>query len=335
MEIENAARGQSAAIPMKDKGGYESLVAIIKYTFVVDPFGKVELDEHTGASPYYVDVCWGDDPATSSIKKPSDLCDYKPGTDVILVGHAHPRGIESAVDVTMRVGSVAKTVRAHGLRVWQSGLLGLSPGPALAIREPIPLMYELAWGGLDLAPGEKPLGEPRNYVGRGIARETKKLLGQPAAQLEDPAHPLGGLKNVPWNVGAIHRHWQPRVAFAGTYDEVWIETKMPLPPNDFDVRFNVTVPHDQWSETPLRGDEPVEILGARPEGPWRFQLPRIAMGFQSSTLGVEAAHRTHLDTFLIDADAGRVELTWRARVPMPRKYEMIDFVRIYEKEVLA
>jgi hypothetical protein len=113
-----------------------------------------------------------------------------------------------------------------------------------------------------------------------------------------------------------------------------METKMPLPPDDFDTRFNVSVPHDQWSEAPLRGDEPVEVLGAREEGPWRFQLPRVALGFSSTILGRDDQHRAHLDTVLVDADAGRVELTWRTRIPMPRKYEMVEDVRVFEKEVV-
>jgi hypothetical protein len=95
------------------------------------------------------------------------------------------------------------------------------------------------------------------------------------------------------------------------------------------------VTHDQWSEAPLRGDEPVEVVGARPEGPWRFQLPRIALGFSSMIVGRgEQQHRGHLDTFLVDADAGRVRLMWRTQLPMPRKYEMVEDVRVFEKEIV-
>lgn len=330
--------GRYSSVPMKDKNGREVLVCIVKYTFRVDPTGRVDLEpEESAPAPYVADECNGDDPAKASIRKPSDLCDFKPGTDVLLIGHAQPpRGSSvTHVDVSLRVGPISKTVRAHGLRVWEPGTFtGIQPGPALPIREPVPLIYELAWGGQDLSDPAKPIGEPRNYVGRGVARDAKSLVGRPAAQLEDPARPISGRNNVPWSFGAIHRHWQPRASFSGTYDQLWEETRLPLLPSDFDDRFNVTVPHDQWSPTPLRGDEPIEVAGATPEGIWRIQLPRVTLGFASYVAGRRSEHRSHLDTVLVDADARRVELTWRASVPLPRKWEMLDRVIIFEKTLV-
>lgn len=336
MNIVHTGPSRHLAVPMKDKDGRENLVVILKYTFAVAPDGRVEVVTDD-AQPYTVDESNGADPARSSIRKPSDLADHKPGTDVILVGHAHPppRGEVTHVDVSMRVGPLQKIVRAHGLRVWTWGSFGgLAPGPARSIREPVPLIYELAWGGLDLSDPEQPVGEPCNTMGRGVAREPRSQVGEPAAQLEDPRRPIGRRDNTPMSFGAIHRHWLPRAAFAGTYDQVWMETKMPLLPDDFDQRFHVSVPEDQWSPAPLRSDEPVEITGATPEGSWRFQLPRVTPGFSSFVGTKRTEHRTHLDTFLIDADRRQVELTWRAIVPLPRKYEMLESVRIFKKVLI-
>jgi hypothetical protein len=334
-DVRSEHRGREAVVPMKDKDGRSVLVVILKYTFAVDPSGFAEIpdDPH---EVRFVDECWGDDLASSSIKKPSDLFDTKPGTDVILVGHAYPPSVGAThVDVSLRVGPVAKTVRAHGLRVWIPGSLGgLAAGPSRPVREPVPLKYELAWGGIDLSNPERIVGEARNYAGRGVAADPQSLIDQPAAQLEDPSRPFGGRSNVPWSFGPIHRHWEPRKSFSGTYDEAWMEMKMPYLPDDFDPRFHVCVPPEQWSQVPLRGDEPIEIVGARPEGPWRFRLPRVAPGFLSSALGREQPNRTWLDTLLIDADLGRVELTWRASIPLPKKYEQFDYVKIGEKTVV-
>jgi hypothetical protein len=332
LHVLHVGSSKHLAVPMKDKRGAERLVVILKYTFAVDAEGRAEVLSD-GVSPYLADEFNGKDPAASSIRKPSDLADDKPGTDVLLVGHAHPPKREATqVEVSLRVGPIHKRARVHGLRVWKPGTLGgLSPGPALPIREPVPLIYELAWGGLDLSDPERPVGEPRNTVGRGVAREPRSLVGQPAAQIEAIDAPISGAQNTPVSFGALHRHWQPRASYAGTYDEVWMQTKMPLLPDDFDARFHVTAPPDQWSEVPLRSDEKVEVIGATPEGAWRFQLPRITPGFSSFVGGKRSEHRTHLDTFLVDADARRVELTFRAVVPLPRKYEMLESVRIFEK----
>lgn len=337
MNIRNSTDGRDVVVPMKDKSGRERGVCILKYVLAVDPQGRAEIVRDDSAVPRVVDECHGPDPATSSIRRASDLFDEKPGTDVVLAGHAHPPPNKRVthVDVALKWGPVAKTVRAHGLRVWQwETLSGLVPGPARPIQKPVPLMYELAWGGFDTSDPTKPVGDPRNYLGRGVSCKPKALVGQPAAQLELPSDPIGGRDNTPASFGPLHRHWEPRARFAGTYDEAWERDKMPLLPDDFDPRFHISVPPDQWSELPLRGDEPVEITGATEEGSWRFQLPRVQPGFSVYIEGKRNDLRTHLDTIVIDADAKRVELVWRATFPMPRKYEMVDEVHILKKRVV-
>jgi hypothetical protein len=331
MNVASVAPGKLANFAVKDKHGRTLLAVVQKVSFRVDARGRVELDDD-GPEPDLIDTYHGDDRGTSSIRKPSQLFEYKPGTDVLLLGHAHPpRGsAATSVDVSLTIGPIAKRARVHGLRVWQRGVFGgLTPGPGCAIREPIPLVYELAYGGMDLSDPEATVGEPRNTVGRGVARDLDKLIDQPAAQIEDPADP-----RAPVGFGAIHRHWQPRASFAGTYDEAWLEAKAPLLPDDFDPRHHVSVPPDQWSVAPLRGDEPCEVRGATAEGVWRFQLPRVALGFSSMALGKRTEHRTHLDTILIDADAGRIELTWRAAVPLPPKWEHLDQIVVFEKTIV-
>ncbi len=331
--MDDTTRGASVAVPMKDKHGREHVVAILTYTFAVDPAGRVEIAS-ADEPPRLVDESTSDDPGKASIRRPSMLYDAKPGTDVVLAGHAHAQPRTDHVDVSLRVGPIAKTVRAYGPRVWESRTMhGLRPGPARPVSKPVPLVWELAWGGYDDSDLDDIVADERNYLGRGVARDPDELVGQPAARLEDPEHPIGKAGVVPASFGPIHRHWQPRASFAGTYDQRWQETKMPLLPDDFDARFHVAVPHDQWSPKPLRGDEPIEVLGATPEGKWRFQLPRVCPGFSSFTREGRHEHRTHLDSIVIDADAGTVELSWRAQVPMPRKLQMLEQIVLFEKEI--
>jgi hypothetical protein len=328
MNVANRTDGKHLALPMKDRDGHARVVVILKDTWRRTPRGAMERDDD-GPDPRPVDVPNGEDPATSSIKLPSDLCDFKPGTDVVLVADAHPRPGATFTDVSLRMGPIAKTVRAHGLRVWQKGMFGkLVPGPAMPMRAPVPIVYELAWGGLDLSIPDKPLGEPRNYVGRGVTRDPNKLVDQPAAQLEFPQAPIGERGNVPASFGPIHRHWEPRSKYAGTYDQAWMERRMPLLPEDFDPRFNVCVPHDQWSPVPLTGGEPIEVTGATEDGVWRMQIPVDTPRFSSLIAGERRTHATHLDTVLIEAREGRVELTWRVSIPAPSKLELIDEIRI-------
>src|SRR5262245_36058976 len=212
-DLDDETDGSSIAVPMKTPNGRDTLVLILKYTFHVDERGRVEVIDDA-PPPRLVDDHGDGEPGKSSIRKPSMLFDTKPGTDVVLAGHAHPpaRAAEH-VDVSLRVGPVQKTVRAWGLRVWKAGTFGnISPGPARPLKEPLPLVYELAWGGYDDSDPSAIVGEVRNYLGRGVARVPKSLVGQPAAQLEDPANPIGSRANVPMSFGPIHRHWQPRAS---------------------------------------------------------------------------------------------------------------------------
>lgn len=336
MNVSNGTSGTCQTVICADKDGRQFVVPILKYTFEIDANGTARLAEQQ--SPIdLVDTYYGEDGATSSIRRPSQLFEQKPGTDVILIAEAHPpQGREVAhTDVMLHVGPIRKIVRAYGFRVWQTAAMGgLTPGPAMPIRKPVPLIYELAWGGQDLSVPDRPLAEPRNYVGRGVSHRPKELVGQPAPQLEDPDHPIGSRGSIPAAFGAIHRHWQPRMSYAGTYDAAWKDVRMPLLPEDFDTMYHVCVPEDQWSRTPLRSDEPIEVLGVVQEGSIRSQLPRLAPGFSSVVAGRRQDHRTHLDTILINAVERQIELTWRAAIPMPKKLELLERIRVVEKQVL-
>lgn len=336
MDVSNSTEAKCEPVIAADKEGRQFIVPILKYTFDVGPGGTARPSERQSEIDL-VDTYYGEEPATSSIRRPSQLFDSKPGTDVIVIAEAHPpQGRDATqVDVMLRMGPIRKIVRVYGFRVWQFAAFGgLTAGPAMPIRKPIPITYELAWGGQDMSEPQKPVGEPRNYAGRGICRDPNSLVGQPAAQLEDPEYPIGARGVRPAALGAIHRHWQPRASYAGTYDSVWQDSRMPLLPVDFDNRYHVCVPEDQWSPAPLRGDEPIEVLGVTPEGLFSCQLPRKAPGFSSLLLGKRQEHRTHLDTVLVNSVERKVELTWRAAIPMPKKLEMLERILVFEKGVL-
>lgn len=331
MRVQVSAPGKYSGFPIRDSRGREHLLLVVKVVFAVDPSGRVQLVED-GPAPYPCDEFWGDDLMKSGIRRPSDLALEKPGTEVLLIGSAHARTPrDTHADVRLAVGPVDKTVRAFGLRVWQRGEGGVVPGVARPIHEPVPLVWELAFGGMDLSEPSDPRSEPRNTIGRGVARDPSSLVNQVASQLELP----GKSFREPAGFGPLHRHWQPRAAFAGTYDQAWMDTKMPVLPDDFDPRYNIAGPHDQWSAAPLRGDERFHVSGATNAAAWRFALPRVAIGFSSRVAGRTQSHRTHLDTILIDADQGRLELTWRASFPTPTKYEQIEKIEIVDKRVVA
>jgi hypothetical protein len=305
----------------------ERLVVIVKATFALQPNGEVSLvDREHRRGLRAVDVPWGE-PEKSSVKYPGDLCIQKPGTDVVVVAAAHaPREKPAAwFDAGVRVGRLEKTVRYFGLRVWQDGGEGLSePRPTTGG----PLRYDDAWGGLDVSDDGPILEEPRNPVGRGVARDPRTLTHQPAPSIEDPLAPIQSFRTrpPPAGLGAIGRHWEPRRRYIGTFDAAWLETRAPLLPLDHDERANLCASPGLTATPPLVGGERIALLNLTPGGGTEsLQLPRIRVAVTFSAKEREPVTlRPYLDTVLIDTLAAGearavLELVWRAAFKPTRR----------------
>jgi hypothetical protein len=317
----NRTRLAARCFALEDRNGRELAVAVAKASYTVADGVHVSF----AANPRIRELdapWWSDD--DSSIRYPSDRIDEKPGTDVLLVGSVRPPdGADvDRIDVTLRISTAAavrleKIVRVYGRHVWHRGATGIVPGPAARLAE-TPLTYELAFGGRD--PSRPEDIDQRNPVGTGHAHARGSLVGTPAPRLESPAAPLGSSRPAPAGFGPIASNWEPRRSRFGTCDDGWRKTRAPLPPADFDPRYNSCAPDDQWLADPLDGDEVVEVLGPRPA--WRLRLPRYAPTFTAVAADEPLVLATHLDTLLIDLDQGTVELTWRASHRLGRRHRL-------------
>ena len=254
----------------EDRHGRAVLAVIMKATYAVSPRGVVSFADPP--SPIRHRPIAVSSRQHASLRFPSDLVDEKPGTDVMLVGTAHPPPERAATEteVSLRVvgqfGTLQKRARVTGPRVWYQGVTGLATSDPAKL-EPTPLVYELAYGGCDEHDPDRPLVDERNPAGRGVARDPRRLIGQTAPQIEDPRAPCSSRRPAPIGFGPIPSDWEPRMRYAGTHDEVWLKTRAPVPPVDFDPRYNCCASPELWSETPLMGDKTVEVLGAKPEKP--------------------------------------------------------------------
>ncbi|MFO0758006.1 MAG: DUF2169 domain-containing protein [Byssovorax sp.] len=273
------------------------------------------------------DIPWAD-PEKSSIKYPSDLCLFKPGTDVIVVAAAHAPGGKAvpSFDAGIRAGTLSKVVRIFGLRVWAAeGSSLTAPRPTTGVE----LRYDHAFGGLDLSDPKSPLEEPRNPVGRGIARDLSALTHQPAPMIEDPQHLLSSAHDrpAPAGLGAIGRHWAPRRHFLGTYDAAWLKERAPLLPLDHDDRESLCASPGLTASPPFIGGEEVALMNLTPGGGTTlFRLPKMRVSMRLRAPGREPETLTpHVDTVLIDtlrvpeSTDVIVELVWRAAFRPPRR----------------
>jgi len=322
LQFTNSTSFEGTILPTPDPDGIDSLYTIVKGTFELN--GDVKVAEEQ--IPVTMEDTYRDDPTASSIEVPSDLCLVKPGTDVLLLGHAYAaagRPTPHSI-VSVSVGAVDKTICVFGDRAWESGMLGLKISDA-ELFESMPLMWERAFGGTVETEADPPelFAETRNPIGVGFSHKSigKPQPGDPLPNFEDPDALITSPsdKPTPAGLGPICPHWDPRRGFAGTYDETWEKKRMPYLPEDFDSRFFQVAPPDQIVEGYLTGGETVRIAGATPDNPLEFQIPTYDVSVTYAVGGSKETMKANLDTVLIEPDAHRLTLVWRSVLQCDKK----------------
>ncbi|WPH21121.1 DUF2169 family type VI secretion system accessory protein [Variovorax paradoxus] len=309
---------------VRDRDGAEVWLVAVKCTFDIGPEGATEVSE---AQPPVLRMPehFGE-PGRSSIKYEADLVLTKRTTDVLCVGHACAPGGSpvDVLDVGFRVGPVQKVLRVFGDRMW--GALGAS-SPEPFVR--MPLVYERAFGGVDLQSGHPERDwDWRNPVGTGFAVSRGNANGLRLPNIEYPGQPVRSWEDrfPPAGFGPIEAHWQPRASFAGSYDDHWLKTRQPLLPEDFDDRFFQCAPADQQSPEFLRGGEPVVMYRLAPGGDLRFLLPKVYLGFETRFYdGTREIHKTRkLHSVILEPDFPRVSLVWHSPLPCHFKVQKLE-----------
>lgn len=331
-EIDNRTPFEVAPLFITDENGRPIVVPIVKATFDVSTEGRLTL----GATQEPVDFkgkLYGE-PGTSSPRFEPDGAFIKLATDCVLLGHAVSRHPATQMDVSVRIGPVGKVLRVTGNRWWVDGGVSLT----MTAPEPfhlMPLVYERAFGGWDRTPEKEEHHEyeSRNPIGVGfVGKRGVPLAGAPLPNVEDPyqmlTSPTGRVR--PIGVGFVGIEWQPRVELAGTYDEAWKKNRAPLLPKDFDRRFFNAASEGMIAPGFLRGDEWVQTVGVTAEGTWEFRLPAIDPPTVTVAMPAtgDVTLPTNLDTVVVDADARRVILTWRAYTPLRSGPHDVSALRI-------
>lgn len=319
-----------------DPTGADVWVVAVKGTFAIAVDGRLKVADKQ--EPVLMMPVYRGDPVTSSLIYESDLDFPKRTTDVLVNGHAYaPSGRScTEVSVIVRVGAMEKRLVVHGDRVWQGGLVS----PTLSEPVPfdrMPVVYERAFGGIaDGANPAKPIWEPRNPVGTGLAATAASVIGVRAPNIEAPGQSIGSWKDkvVPIGFGAVARHWRPRVQYAGTYDSTWQRDRFPLLPADFDTRFFQCAPEDQQTPQFLKGNEQVELHNLTPDGYLSFLLPRETIGFRTRIGSDLIEHRGSLYTVIIEPDHPRVIMVWVSGVPCHGKKYRLQRTVVLQKKLM-
>lgn len=303
--------------------GREFCVLVAKATFDILPNGTTRLaDEQL---PFVFADEHHDAPGLSSLKYESEFAPWKPRADVLLVGEAcAPAGqrVQSML-VGLVAGQVRKAIRVTGNRVWKRGIARItSTQPEPFIR--MPLLYERAFGGSDHThnnPAQHATYE-ENPVGVGFHKNANAAVldGTPLPNLEDPRTPVDSPRGLytPKAYTPVGRSWMPRRAFAGTYDEQWMNQQFPFLPLDFDDRYFQSTPADQQTHH-LQGGEEILCTGMRPDGQLRCAVPRLRVDTLALYKDHEVAQQAVCDTLILEPNVPRLSLLWRTAFPLTRR----------------
>jgi len=325
LQLKNNTPFAASMVLLPDANGVDTLFVMVSATFSIG--AELSLLE-TQPPPHAADVYWGA-PSKSSLKYASDHHLGKLATDIVLVGDAcAPRGQQvTQLDVDLSVGSVTKIVRVFGDRYWRDGGI-TAPKPFVKM----PLVYERAYGGVHLVEGAIDSAEPRNPVGRGHAgkRSESDMHDVLLPNLEDPSQLIQTHTDQPTPAcfGFCAPHWQPRAAYAGTYDDAWQNTRAPYMPKDFDARFFNMAHPDLIYPGFLQGGEMVKIARMHPDSDLQFELPQRRFSVEVNIDGKITQPALNMETLLLQPNALQMSMVWRGAVPCDKKGLKIRHIRI-------
>jgi hypothetical protein len=314
--------------------GRELLVVCIKGTFTLPrDGGEVQLAEKQ--LPLVESDIFTGEPGFSAPLYESDYAPVKPKCDVLLNGNAYASGGKPAerVEVGLALGGMKKFFAVVGDRFWLKGPAGFGPGRTLPFVSK-PIDYGTAFGGTDPNGPDPAMAQAcmANPVGRGFHHylDEQFVAGTPLPNTEELDNPVssphGAYRSM--SFGPVGRGWQPRATFAGTYDQHWLDNIFPFLPSDFDDRYYQAAPEDQQIPYP-QGGERVTLLNLTPEGRTDFLLPNKAMlVWYLLKNGEEESRQAMLDTIILEPDAGRCMLIWRAHLPLKKNMFEVEMVVI-------
>ena len=295
-----------------DKVGQEFVSFIVKGTFCLPKPGVTARLAEEQKEVIFANDYFGE-PGSSSIRYPAEVVPRKLATDVVFIGHAYApeeRMVQELL-ASISVGPLRKQILVVGERVWIQGPFGLSASPTKPFQR-MPIVYERAYGGFDSTNVDEMRWDLRNPVGTGFCTKEKQAEGMHLPNIEYPSKRIKSWRDRPAVVGcgAVDSHWQPRVGFAGTYDEHWRQNQHPLPAIDFDDRFFNVGAAGLVASGFFVGGERVSLVNLSVERNIDFYLPRVFLELVIHFDDEEKRVRPDLWMIEFEPDSGVFYLIW-------------------------
>ncbi|MFM0323560.1 DUF2169 family type VI secretion system accessory protein [Caballeronia glebae] len=311
---------------LADLAGNDVVLTVVSATFEASSGTSLKVAEVQ--QPIALADAYFGDPRHSSVQVESQLGLMKPCVDVIVRGNVHaPRGAAaSTVHFGIAVGRMRKHLIACGDRTWTIGAGGRTPSAPQPFIF-MPVVFERAFGGADQSSccQENPVG-----VGYRACRSSDPVIRTELPNIEYAdsrmTRPSDTVRVA--GTGSIARGWQPRLAYAGTFDAAWLDRKWPLLPDDFDARHYQAAPHDQQFPD-LPGGERIALVNMTEDGAWHFDLPDVRLSTRYRFDAGHDAQPLRLDTVLIEPEHRRVVMIWKNLQKMSRKRGLLHDIIVF------
>lgn len=325
LQLKNNTPFAASIALFPNERGIDTLYTMVKASFNI---GKQWTLLEKQVEPQKEDVYWGE-PEASSLRQASDYHTGKAATDIVMIGSACvPDGqLARQMNVDLMLGNIAKTIRVIGNRVWDDGRIS-APEPF----SEMPLVFERAFGGRDLIDGQLRGAEARNPIGTGFAgkRKAAEMNGVALPNLECPEHLIQDIQDapIPMCFAPVAPSWQPRINYAGTYDEQWQTQRAPYLPDDYSPRFMNCAPPDLICSEFLSGGEPVRITGMHPSGELNFNLPQVKLRNKVSVAGKENVGEFVLESVILNPNELQLALVWRSAFVCGKKAAQLEQISV-------
>lgn len=312
-EVKNHTPFAAHGYFVRDQNGVEHWVVAMRATFDLT-FGALPTVAAHQPEVKLVPDMHPDNP--EEMVEEADFQPFRPQADIVLRGDARlPNGQMAAViPVTLTVGKLSKTLHCSGPQrlMWHRNQLRLSqPEPITTL----PLSWACATGGTCQKTG---VLHDDNPIGMGWLSDWTHLVhgeGIALPQIIDPRAPVTFDKPfpAPQGFGPLQPHWGPRRHLAGTFDQIWQDTRHPRLPTDFDPRFHQSVLPDQRAS--LVGGEPVQVINASSEGTLQFRLPQMIVDARTRIGRDRFQNRLRIIGVTVDAAKRTLAMIWNTAIP--------------------
>lgn len=311
----------------RDVEGHDFGVLVLRGTFEIVP--GAPLRPLPDQEPVVMVEKYAGEPGISSLLMENNLAPYKPKSDIHIIANAHAPGSKPATEwqASVSFGVLKKQLNVTGPRFWTKNGPLWQLSDALPVSQ-VPVNYESAYGGNWEHNGEHGYFE-ENPAGVGFVNKSildpSTSVPAPSVYSLDASPPELNVTTKVEGLGPIAPSWQPRLKFAGTYDDHWKRTRWPELPNDFKFEFFNSAHPDLIYPSFLEGNEQVMLTNLSPHGKLNFSLPdyllAMLLRFEDGEL-VPAPMR--LDTVHLDVPSMRAYLVWRGIYALSRPMRVLE-----------